>query len=158
MNTLALFVWASLVPPLPMLALSRAVEGPAPLAAIAALPVEGWAAVIYVALASTVLGYSLWGALLARHRAAQVAPFALLVPVVGVAVAAIVLGERPDPLDWLGGAVILAGLALLQLGGRRGPALQGRAAPLTAAGKAPISGAWTETLSLLIGSVIVAGG
>lgn len=128
-NTLALFVWASLVPPLPMLALSRAIEGPSPLATIAALPAEGWAAVIYVALASTVLGYSLWGALLARHPAARVTPFALLVPVVGVAVASIVLGERPDPLDWLGGAVILTGLALLQMGGRRGSALQGRPPP-----------------------------
>lgn len=128
-NTLALFVWASLVPPLPMLALSRAVEGPSPLATIAALPPEGWAAVVYVAIASTVLGYSLWGALLARHPAAHVTPFALLVPVVGIAVAAIVLGERPDPLDWLGGAVILTGLALLQLGRRRGQPTQGRAGP-----------------------------
>ena len=125
-NTLALFIWACLVPPLPMLALSMAVEGPAPLATLAGLSLQGWGAVLYVALASTVLGYTLWGALLARHPASAVTPFALLIPVVGIAVSALVLGERPGPTDWLGGAVILAGLALIQYAPRRGQAASGR--------------------------------
>jgi len=128
-NTLSLFVWASLVPPLPMLALSAAVEGPEPLATIAAMPLQGWLATAYVALASTLLGYSLWGALLARHPAAKVAPFSLLVPVVGLTVSGIVLGERPLPMEWLGGAIILAGLALTQGRPRRSQAAQGRPGP-----------------------------
>ena len=118
-NTLALFIWASLVPPLPMLGLSVLYESPAPLATIAAMSAQGWMAVIYVALASTALGYSIWGALLARHPAASVTPFALLIPVVGVAVAAAILGERLTPRDLIGGAVILAGLALTQIPPRR---------------------------------------
>ena len=117
-DTLALFIWASLVPPLPMLALSVAVEGPAPFATIAAMSAQGWLAVIYVALASTVLGYSIWGALLARHPAALVTPFALLIPVVGVSIAALVLGESLTPRDAIGGAIILAGLALTQMGAK----------------------------------------
>ena len=128
-NTLALFIWASLVPPLPMLALSFAVEGAAPFATLAAMTAEGWLAVIYVALASTVLGYTLWGALLARHPASTVTPFALLIPVVGIAVAWAVLGERPGPLDWAGTTVILAGLALIQIRPRRRQAKPGRPAP-----------------------------
>lgn len=119
-DTLALFIWASLVPPLPMLALSVMVEGPAPFATIAAMSAQGWLAVIYVAVASTVLGYSIWGALLARHPAALVTPFALLIPVVGMAIAAPVLGERLTPRDIVGGAIILLGLALSQFGARRG--------------------------------------
>lgn len=118
-NTLALFIWASLVPPLPMLGLSVLYESPAPLATIAAMSAQGWMAVIYVALASTALGYTIWGALLARHPAASVTPFALLIPVVGVAVAAAILGERLTPRDLIGGAVILAGLALTQIPPRR---------------------------------------
>ncbi|WP_071675367.1 EamA family transporter [Nioella nitratireducens] len=114
-NTLALFVWASLVPPLPMLVLTTATEGAAPFTTLAALSLRGWLSVIYVAAASTVLGYSLWGALLSRHPAAKVTPFALLIPVVGIAVSGFVLGERPAPLDWLGAAVILSGLALMQI-------------------------------------------
>ena len=104
---------------LPMLALSVTVEGPAPFATIAAMSAQGWLAVIYVALASTVLGYSIWGALLARHPAALVTPFALLIPVVGVSIAALILGESLTPRDAIGGAIILAGLALTQIGAKR---------------------------------------
>jgi hypothetical protein len=92
-NMTALFIWASLVPPLPMLGLSLAAEGPAPFATIAALSLQGWLAVAYVAFISTVLGFSIWGALLSRHPAATITPFALLIPVVGLSVAALVLGE-----------------------------------------------------------------
>jgi O-acetylserine/cysteine efflux transporter len=118
-NTLALFVWASLVPPLPMLALSLGVEGAAPLATITAMTTQGWLAVLYVAMASTVLGYSLWGALLARHPASAVTPFALLVPVVGLVVSGVILGERPAAMDWIGAAIILTGLAMIQIRPRR---------------------------------------
>ncbi len=117
-NMLALFIWASLVPPLPMLAMSLAIEGPAPLATIAALSASGWSAVLYVAIASTIVGYSIWGALLSRHPAAQVTPFALGIPVVGIATAALILGERISPPEALAGLVILAGIALAVLAPR----------------------------------------
>ena len=128
-NMLALFIWASLVPPVPMLALSMALEDPAPFALLAGLSPRGWLSVAYVAFASTVLGYSLWGLLLSRHPAAAVTPFALLIPVVGLTVSGLVLGERPGAMDWLGGAVILAGLALIQMPARRGQATAGRPRP-----------------------------
>ncbi|MDG4648004.1 EamA family transporter [Roseibacterium sp. SDUM158017] len=115
----ALFIWASLVPPLPMLALSLTFEGPAPLPAIAALSAQGWLAVGYVAFISTVLGFSIWGALLSRHPAAAVTPFALLIPVVGVSVAAVALGETITPGEGLAALVVLAGLALAVFGQRR---------------------------------------
>ena len=70
---LPVFVWASLVPPLPMLALSRATSKPRHAAGTdrMALGPGAWLAVLYVAVVSTVLGYSLWGAVLSRHPAAQ---------------------------------------------------------------------------------------
>ncbi len=114
----ALFIWASLVPPLPMLALSMAFEGPAPVQTIAAMGLAGWGSVIYVAIISTIIGYSIWGALLSRHQAAMVTPFALLIPVVGIATAWIVLGEEVSPFEAASGAVILAGIALAVLGPR----------------------------------------
>jgi O-acetylserine/cysteine efflux transporter len=118
-NTTALFIWASLVPPVPMLGASLLTEGPDPLATIAALSVEGWLAVAYVAFISTVLGFSIWGALLSRHPAAQVTPFALLIPVVGISVAALILGETVSAGEAVAGLVVLAGLALSVLGQRR---------------------------------------
>ncbi len=114
----ALFIWASLVPPLPMLALSMAFEGPAPVQTIAAMGLAGWGSVIYVAIISTIIGYSIWGALLSRHQAALVTPFALLIPVVGIATAWLVLGEEVSPFEAASGAVILAGIALAVLGPR----------------------------------------
>lgn len=107
---LPLFIWSSLVPPLPMLALSGLWESAAPFATIAALSPAGWGAVLYVALISTVLGYSLWGTVLARHPAARITPFALLIPVVGMGVAAFVLGERLTAAETFGAALSLLGL------------------------------------------------
>jgi O-acetylserine/cysteine efflux transporter len=117
-NMPALFIWASLVPPLPMLALSLAFEGPDPVATIGAMDATGWGGVFYVAIISTIIGYSIWGALLSRHPAALVTPFALGIPVIGIAVAAVVLGEHVGPWEAAAGAVILAGIALAVLGPR----------------------------------------
>ena len=47
-----------------------------------------------------------------KFRVDQVAPFALLMPVVGVAAGALGLGERLTLFSALGGIVVLAGLAL----------------------------------------------
>jgi O-acetylserine/cysteine efflux transporter len=118
-NMTALFIWASLVPPVPMLALSFAAEGPAPFATIAAMSLQGWLAVAYVAFISTVLGFSIWGALLSRHPAAVITPFALLIPVVGLSTAALVLGETVTRGEAIAALVVLAGLALSVLGGKR---------------------------------------
>ena len=47
-----------------------------------------------------------------HHPASQVAPFTLLVPVVGIAAAWIALDEVPTVLEGVGAVVVLAGLAL----------------------------------------------
>ena len=66
---------------------------------------------LFVALVSGLFGFAAWTPLLKRHAAAAVTPFALLVPVFGIASAALLLGERPSALE-LGGAVLIcAGLA-----------------------------------------------
>ena len=117
-NMTALFVWASVVPPIPMFALSLMWEGTAPFATIAAMRVQAWLSVAYVAGISTLLGFSLWGALLARHRAADVTPFALLIPVFGIGVAAVMLGETITGGEALVTLIILAGLLLAVMGPR----------------------------------------
>jgi O-acetylserine/cysteine efflux transporter len=111
-DALALLVWASLVAPLPLLGLSLAFEGPAAIGdALAGIDVAAVAALLFVALVSGLFGFAAWIALLKRHTAAAVTPFALLVPVFGIAAAALLLGERPSALE-LGGAVLIcAGLA-----------------------------------------------
>ncbi len=128
---LPLFVWGSLVPPLPMLGLSLATEGTAPFATLAAMSPAGWGAVAYVAIASTIVGYTIWGTLLSRHKAALVTPFALLIPLVGMATAAVVLGERITLGEALAGLLVLTGLALAVLGPRYAARRARRAPPPT---------------------------
>jgi O-acetylserine/cysteine efflux transporter len=118
-DMLGFVVWSSLVPPLPMFALSLLIEGPGawPMAA-ANLTWLGVGSLLFIGWASTLFGYGGWSALLARYPASTVAPFALLVPVAGIAAAAVFLGERISSLETIGSALIFAGLLLNVLGPR----------------------------------------
>ena len=79
--------------------------------ALAGIDVAAIAALLFVAGVSGLFGFAVWIALLKRHSAAAVTPFALLVPVFGIASAALLLGERPSALELCGAALICAGLA-----------------------------------------------
>ncbi len=69
-------------------------------------------ALLYVVGLSTFVGFGAWAWLLGRHPASTVAPFTLLVPVVGIAAAWLALGETPSAAELGGAAVVLTGLAL----------------------------------------------
>jgi O-acetylserine/cysteine efflux transporter len=129
---LALMVWASLVAPLPLLALSLAFDGPHAIgAALGGIDVGGLAALAYIVGPSTLFGFACWTGLLRRYPAATVAPFTLLVPVFGIAAAALTLGERPSVAELAGGVVVIAGL-LYGLAPRQSQRAYGSAAPARA--------------------------
>jgi O-acetylserine/cysteine efflux transporter len=106
-DALALLVWASLIPPLPLAALSLALGEGAP-----SIGVGGVLAVLYVVVGATFFGFGSWAWLMRRHPASRVVPFALLVPPVGIAAAWISLGEQPNAAELAGAGVVLAGLAV----------------------------------------------
>jgi O-acetylserine/cysteine efflux transporter len=113
-------VWSATVVPLPLLAMSLLIDGPHQVAyAVAHLPTSALLSTAYTAYLASLVGYGIWNTLLARHPAALVAPFALLVPPVGIATAWIVQGERPGIAEALGGALLLAGVAVTTRSGRR---------------------------------------
>jgi O-acetylserine/cysteine efflux transporter len=117
-DTLALVVWASLVPPLPLLTASLLFEGPARIgAALADLSWRGGLAVLYLAFIATLVGYSVWSRLLTRHPAGKVAPFSLLVPAVGLCSASWLLDERLTMQQLAGSACVLTGLLIHLSGG-----------------------------------------
>jgi O-acetylserine/cysteine efflux transporter len=110
---LALIVWSSLVPPIPLAALSLGFEGSGAWDdALAGVGAGGLLALAYIVVISTFFGYGVWTWLMGRHPASRVAPFTLLVPVVGIAAAWIALGERPNGAELLGAAIVLLGLGL----------------------------------------------
>lgn len=120
-----LTMWMSVVPPLPMLALSLVVEGPQRIvdsftsvgSSVGAMAIAG---LLYTSLIATVIGTGIWSWLMARHPAGTVAPFSMLVPVTGLTSAWILLGERPTAVEWVGCAIVVAGV-LITAGGRHTP-------------------------------------
>lgn len=111
MNQLAFVVWASLVPPLPLLALSLLIEGPAAIsAALQGFGLASFASVAYLAWAATLFGYGVWTFLLSRYPINRVAPFTLLVPLVGLTTGWLAFGETLQPVHFAGGALLMLGL------------------------------------------------
>ena len=113
-DMLAFTIWSSLAAPLPLIILSLAVDGPGPLAALAHPTGKLVLSVLVVAYAlGTVFGFALWARLLQLYSAATVAPFALVVPVVGmVAEARSRFGEPVSAVELFGAVLVMAGLAL----------------------------------------------
>lgn len=117
-NLVGLVVWGSLVPPLPFLALSWFLEGPEAIeAALRGINLDSILVLIYLAFGATILGYGLWSRLLSRYPASQVAPFSLLVPVVGLTSSALLLDEHLGPLQVLGALLVMLGLLINVCGG-----------------------------------------
>lgn len=111
MNQLAFVVWASLVPPLPLLALSVLIEGPAAIStALQGFGLASFASVAYLAWAATLFGYGVWTFLLSRYPINRVAPFTLLVPLVGLSTGWLAFGETLQPVHFAGGVLLMLGL------------------------------------------------
>jgi O-acetylserine/cysteine efflux transporter len=113
-DVFSLVTWLALLSFLPMLALSFLIEGPGGIAAAAGhIEWQSIAALLYIALLSTLFGFWAWGRLIGQYSAATAAPFSLLVPVSGTLAAAVFLRESFGPVRLAGMALILAGLAVL---------------------------------------------
>jgi O-acetylserine/cysteine efflux transporter len=109
----ALVVWSSLVPPLPLAALSYAFEGgPAAWDAVARASALTWGSVLFLAWGATLFGFASWAALMHRYPTGLISPFALLIPVSGLASGALFLGESLALMQAAGVLLVLAGLAI----------------------------------------------
>ena len=82
-------------------------------------PAQAWLAIVYLVVFATVIGFVLFYWAVRRFGAGLAAMTSYLVPIGTLALAALILGERPAPLQLVGGAVILLGVRLAT---RRRPA------------------------------------
>ncbi len=108
-------MWMSIVPPLPMLLISLVVEGPAAIGgSMTTLGTPtgllGAAGLIYTVVIATILGSGIWSWLMSRNPAGIVAPFSMLVPVVGMSAAWLVLGETVTLGELCGAVLIIIGV------------------------------------------------
>jgi O-acetylserine/cysteine efflux transporter len=114
-----LFAWLCLTSAVPLFALALAVDGPAPTwRALVHMSLMGLVCLLVIGAISTSIAYWRWGRLLHDYRAAQVVPFALLVPFVGSAASSIVFGEIFGPLRLAGMLTVIAGIAVMVLARR----------------------------------------
>lgn len=117
---LSLVVWSALVVPLPSLALSLLVDGPAEIrSALAGLGATALVSTLYTVVGASLIGYTIFNGLMARHPAGAVVPFILLVPPVGMLSAWLALGEVPNPVEAVGGVLMMVGVAVATLTPRR---------------------------------------
>ncbi|ETD70748.1 membrane protein [Pelistega indica] len=111
-NMVSLVVWGGLIStPMFMLA-SYIFEGPERIASsLSNASINAYIAAAYSAYMSNLVGYVLWGRLLATRPVNLIAPLTLLVPIVGIISNAIAFHEKLSVIQWFG--VITVMLALI---------------------------------------------
>ena len=108
---MSLVVWSALIPIVPFMVASFILDGPqVMLKSLVEIDLTTILSLIYLALVASIIGYGIWGSLLGRYETWRVAPLSLLVPVVGLASAALLLDETLSALQLCGAGLIMAGL------------------------------------------------
>lgn len=117
-NVIELVVWGSLVAWPPLLLVSLLVEGPAQIAS--SLHNISWLSVVsilYITVASTMLGFGVWNFLIHRYPLSTMAPFLLLVPIFAMLGSTLMLGEELQVWKVISGVLVITGLGLNFLAG-----------------------------------------
>lgn len=116
---MSLVVWSALIPILPFMVASYLLDGPTVMMhSLVTIDLTTILSLCYLAFVATIIGYGIWGALLGRYETWRVAPLSLLVPVVGIASAALLLGEKLGALQLVGALLVMAGLYINVFGFR----------------------------------------
>jgi len=114
-----LFAWLSLTAAVPLMLLSLVSNGPASTwHELTHASAKAIISILFIGCVTTSIAYWLWGRLLRDHPAAQVVPFALLVPFVGSAASSVVFGETFGPLRLAGMITVIGGIAVMLFFGR----------------------------------------
>lgn len=121
-----LTMWMSVIPPVPMLLLALGLEGPSAIGhslttMTTPTGLAGVAGLAYTVVIATVLGSGVWSWLMSRNAAGIVAPFSMLVPIVGMSAAWFVLGERVSLGELCGAALVIIGVLGAGMRAAKGP-------------------------------------
>ncbi|WP_461210002.1 EamA family transporter [Desulfocurvus sp. DL9XJH121] len=110
-----LMLWMGLVPIVPLLGLSWVFES-GQVQALESMGLKEVGAIVYLGLVATVFCFGVWGRLLSRTSPNVVAPFSLLVPVFGMSLCWLILGETMSLLEIGASLLIMLGLGMNVLG------------------------------------------
>jgi O-acetylserine/cysteine efflux transporter len=108
---LSLTVWSALVVPLPLFALSLLLDDPFVVgAALISFSWQAAVSTLYTAGPSSLVGYGIFNTLLSRYPSSSVVPWVLLAPVVAMTSAWLLLDQRPNGPELLGGLLLILGV------------------------------------------------
>ena len=113
LSALALVVWGGLIACIILTLSSVLFESEAwHLATFTQASFKSWLSLGFIVYISTLIGFGLWAHLLSQNIASKVMPFALLVPVFGMATSVLLIGEMVTWWKMLAMVLILSGLIL----------------------------------------------
>ncbi len=84
-----------------------------PFVTLANVSSQGYLAVLYSTIVSSIISHGCWAWLCRRHPVAQVVPYSLLVPIVTISLSALLLGEQITAQMLIAIAVLCAGLFII---------------------------------------------
>lgn len=112
-DIIAFIVWSSIFAIPPLFAFSLIFEGSdLIIKSITQAGFISWGAVLWQAIGNTLIGYGFWNLLLKNFNASTVTPWALLVPVFGMAASSLFLNEPMPSWKWIAAILIVSGLVL----------------------------------------------
>ncbi len=118
-NQISLVAWGSLIAWPPFLALSFFLEGPDKiLSTFSHLTGSAYASIFYIAYPATLFGFGLWSWLLHHYPLGVIAPFTLLVPVIGMMSSILIGGETLPSWKIFAGLLVITGLLVNVLGSK----------------------------------------
>ncbi len=113
LSALSLVVWGGLIACVILTLSSLLFENEAwTLATFTQASFKSWLSLGFIVYVSTLIGFGLWAHLLSKNIASKVVPFALLVPVFGMATSVLLIGEVVTWWKMLAMVLILSGLIL----------------------------------------------
>lgn len=111
-NVFAINGWMAVFA-IPQMAILSLIFEHGQIAAIKNASLDAWIAILHMGIVVSIVGHGLWYQLVPKYRTNQTMPFTLLIPVFGVSMGIVLLGET---LTWhvvAGGLVTLAGVAII---------------------------------------------
>ncbi len=111
-NVMQMLGWMSLLAA-PQLLLLSAILEPGAWGTLETMPQSAALGLLYTVVLSTLVAHGLWYFLIKNHPVTYIAPYSLLVPVLGTWFASLFFGEQVTWHVLLGGLITLAGVAII---------------------------------------------
>lgn len=110
-NTLSLTIWGSALSTIPLCLASFIFEGAEVIkTSLIHMSLITFLSILYLGFIATLLAYGLWAKMLARYPTSLIAPFSLLVPIIGISSSAFFLNEHLTVLEIIGAIIVMLGL------------------------------------------------